>query len=247
MVVKALIGGSLNGTAGLFSERAHIRHTQKDSRLIECDDAFGNFETRLLLEWLIGDRQDDIRYNLARVLHSAEVQKNFSRVIIDAPPRMTTGLVNALCASTHIVVPFVLDILSAERVGLFLRTVRSMRGQLFPHLELAGVVGTLKGDGSERLRNTEQKAILEAERGVLRNWGAGHYVLTDVLIPRKQPIADTAGIGVNLEVAALFDPLGQRLFDLTTRNLATDPERRLMRAQGESYEGQLAARRTEQL
>jgi chromosome partitioning protein len=217
--VKELIGGSPDGGAALFSKSVPIRHSQRDSRLIECDDAFGNFETQLLLEWLIGDRKDDIRYNLARVLHSAAVQKNFDRVIIDAPPRMTTGFVNALCASTHLVVPFVLDILSAERVGLFLRTVRRMRGPLFPHLELAGVVGTLKGDGTEKLRDTEQRAILEAKRGVSGNWSVGDYVLTDVLIPRKQSIADTAGIGIDLEVAACFDPLGQRLLKLTTRNL----------------------------
>src|SRR6266404_7489944 len=68
--VKALIGGRANGATGLFSERIQIRHSQRDSRLIECDDAFGNFETRLVLEWLIGDCKDDIRYNLARVLHS---------------------------------------------------------------------------------------------------------------------------------------------------------------------------------
>jgi chromosome partitioning protein len=254
--VKAVISGSANGGAALFSQSVHIRHSQRDSRLIDCDDAFGNFETRLLLEWLIGDRTDDIRYNLARVLHSAPVQKNFDRVIIDAPPRMTTGLVNALCASTHLIVPFVLDILSAERVGLFLRTVRRMRGQLFPHLELAGVVGTLKGDGTERLRDAEQKAILEAKRGVSGNWGAGEYVLTDVLIPRKQCIADTAGIAVDLVAAAFFEPLGQRLFDLTTRNLHACSEqslsaatsRRAQRAQGDSaYEGQLAARRIQQL
>jgi cellulose biosynthesis protein BcsQ len=210
--VRALIDGRTNDGTGLFSERVHIRHSQLASRLIECDDAFSNFETRLLLEWLIGDRKDDIRYNLARVLHSHEVQNNFDRVIIDAPPRMTTGLVNALCASTHLVVPFVLDNLSAERDGLFLRTVRRMRGQLFPHLELAGVVGTLKGDGTEGLRDTEQRAILEAERGVSHNWGTGQYVFRDTLIPRKQSIADTAGIGVDPTTAAFFAPLGRRLF-----------------------------------
>jgi cellulose biosynthesis protein BcsQ len=251
--IKAFIGGAANSESGLFSERIHIRHSQRDSRLIECDDAFANFETRLLLEWLIGDRKDDIRYNLARVLHSPEVQQNFDRVIIDAPPRMTTGLVGALCASTHLVVPFVLDILSAERVGLFLRTVRRMRGQLFPHLELAAVVGTLKGDGTQKLRDAEQKAILEAERGVSRNWGAGHYVLKDALIPRKQSIADTAGIGVDLAAAGLFDPLGQKLFEVTTRDPPVEPGPRpsgpvLRRAQEErAYEGQLAGRRTQQL
>jgi cellulose biosynthesis protein BcsQ len=119
--VKALIGGRPSAQTGFFTERVQIRHSLRDSRLIECDDAFGNFETRLVLEWLIGDRQEDIRYNLARALHSQEVQQNFDRIIIDAPPRMTPGPVNALCASTYLVVPFVLDILSAERVGLFLR------------------------------------------------------------------------------------------------------------------------------
>jgi hypothetical protein len=109
---------------------------------------------------------------------------------------MTAGLVNALCASTHLVVPFVLDLLSAERVGLFLRTVKRMRGQLFPHLELAGVVGTMKGDGTQKLRDAEREAIAEAERGV-RNWAPGNYVLANVLIPRKQLISDTAGVGIN--------------------------------------------------
>jgi chromosome partitioning protein len=224
--VKALIDGGANGGVALFSQSVPIRHSQRDSRLIECDDAFGNFETRLLLEWLVGDCKDDVRYNLARVLHSAEVQNNFNRVIIDAPPRMTTGFVNALCVSTHLIVPFVLDILSAERVGLFLRSVHRMRGQLFPHLELAGVVGTMKGDGTERLRDAEQRAISEAKRGVLHNWGAGDYVLTDVLIPHRQSVANAAGVGVDLAVAPLFYLLGQRLFDLTTRDLPARPEGR---------------------
>jgi hypothetical protein len=128
-----------------------------------------------------------------------------------------------------------------------------MRGQLFPHLELAAVVGTLKEDGSEKLRDTEQKAIAEAWRGVHTNWGPGEYVFTDVLIPRKQNIADTAGIGINLAVADIFEPLGARLFELTTRNLPTRPGPRPSgatprRAQGESaHEGQLAARRPQQL
>jgi len=198
-----------------FSKSIPVRHSQRDSRLIECDDAFGNFETEVLLEWLIGDRKNDIRYSLARVLHSDDVQKHFNRVIIDALPRMTTGFVNALCASADLIVPFVLDVLSAERVGLFLRTMRRMRGQLFPHLELAGVVGTMKDDGTEKLRDAEQRAILEAKDGVFHNWGTGDYVLEDVLIPRRQSIANAAGVGVDLDVASVFDPLGETLFHRT--------------------------------
>jgi hypothetical protein len=128
-----------------------------------------------------------------------------------------------------------------------------MRGQLFPHLELAGVVGTLKGDGTERLRDTEQRANVEAERGASRNWGPGHYVLKDALIPRKQSIADTAGIGVDPSVTTVFEPLGAKLYDLTTRSLALgyasgSVSAASKRAQGGSrYEGELAGYRNKQL
>jgi chromosome partitioning protein len=130
---------------------------------------------------------------------------------------MTLGLINALCASTHLVVPFVLDILSAERVGLFLRTLKRMRGPLFSDLELAGVVGTMKGDGTQRLRDAEQEALAEAERGT-QHWGNANYVLKDVLIPRKQAIAEVAGVEVHSEVVKIFEPLGERIFALTCRN-----------------------------
>ena len=248
-IVKSVIGGMPPLGGAMFAERVRIRHSVRNSHLIECDDAFGNFETRLLLEWLINDRKDDIRYNLARVLHSPEVQGHFDRVIIDAPPRMTTGLMNALCASTDLVVPFVLDILSAERVGLFLGTVRRMRGQLFPHLELAAAVGTFKGDSTGNLRDAEKRAVTEAERGVRTNWGPGDYVLKDVLIARKQPIADTAGIGIDVAVAKFFDPLGDKLFEITNRRRPLMTETRLHPAaaaralEDSRYAGELAARR----
>src|SRR5258708_10155555 len=72
---------------------------------------------------------------------------------------------------------------------------------------LAGVVGTMKGDGTEKLRDVEQRAILEAKDGASHNWGPGDYVLEDVLIPRRQSISDAAGVGGDLDVATGFDPL----------------------------------------
>jgi cellulose biosynthesis protein BcsQ len=135
LCLKKLIGGTAAENSVLAYSK-QMRGSKLGSRILECDDPFANFETRLLIEWLTGDVVGDIRYNLARSLCSDEVQREFDRIIIDAPPRLTTGFINALCASTHLVVPFVLDLLSAERVGLFLNSVKQMRGQLFPHLSL---------------------------------------------------------------------------------------------------------------
>ena len=215
--VKVLIKGGPNANGDFTIANSNpIRKSNRDSRVIDCDDPFEDFETQLLLEWLIGDINEDIRYDLARVLHSNEIQDAFDRVIIDAPPRLTIGFVNALCASTHFVVPFVLDILSAERIGKTLQRIKSMRGQLFPHIELAAVVGTMKGDKTPTLRDAEKRAIEEAKRRVRRYWGPGDYVLDryELLIPRKQPIADVAGLGIaydNTEVQEIFDRLGHEL------------------------------------
>jgi cellulose biosynthesis protein BcsQ len=212
--VRALLEGSKDGHSfeAIF-ESCPVRDSKRDSRVVDCDDPFADLETQLALKWLIGDIKADIRYNFARALHSDEIQKNFQRVIIDAPPRITTSFINALCASTHLVVPFVLDRLSAERVGQSLGRIRRMKGQLFPHLELAGVVGTMKGNKATSLRDAERESIEEAKRAVRQSWGYGDFVLEHALIPRTQAIADAAGIRIAYPQATeIFDPLGDEIF-----------------------------------
>jgi cellulose biosynthesis protein BcsQ len=99
-------------------------------------------ENRVMVEWLIGGRSADLRYHLATVLHDEAVQSNYHRVIIDAPPRLTTACIQALAACTHVVIPTVLDQLSAEAVGAFADQLR-INQEIWPHLRIAGVVGTM--------------------------------------------------------------------------------------------------------
>jgi cellulose biosynthesis protein BcsQ len=196
-----------------------ISHTTRDSRLVECDDPFADLEMRLLIGWLAEETRGDIRYRLARILQSPAIQNNFDRVIIDAPPRITTGFINALCASTHLVVPFVLDMLSAERVGLFLKQVREMKPALFPYLALAGIVGTMKDTNTDLLRQTERDALREAKRRAQEVWGYGDHVLEEALIPRKQKISSAAGLRIayldDPQTEAIFSKLGEALFRRT--------------------------------
>ena len=91
-------------------------------------------ENRLLVEWLIAENPNaDIRYNLATILHSGVARQHFDLVIIDAPPRLTTGCVQALCAGTHILIPTVLDHLSGERR----RYVRQAATNLAPGMSIS--------------------------------------------------------------------------------------------------------------
>jgi cellulose biosynthesis protein BcsQ len=102
-------------------------------------------ETRTMVTWLGGQENRDIRYFLAELLGNPSVKSRFDRVIIDAPPRMTTGTVQALCAGTHLLIPTMLDHLSAEPITNFLQQIKTLKlsAGVMPHLQIAGVVGTM--------------------------------------------------------------------------------------------------------
>jgi cellulose biosynthesis protein BcsQ len=223
--LKDLIEGRGNAHAAISTSRP-IRDSRRDSRIIDADGPFANFETRLQIQWISGEVGNDIRYNLARMLLQPAVQTSFDRVIIDAPPRLTTGFVNALCASTHLIVPFVLDTLSAERVGLFLAQIQGMRPRLFPHLQLAGVVGTMKRTDTDQIGNTEQQAFNEAKQGVMKFCGSSEYVFTGAPVPRKQSIADAAGLRIAYnqsgDAAEIFRRLGALINQRAPRRYNAD-------------------------
>jgi cellulose biosynthesis protein BcsQ len=101
-------------------------------------------ENRLQLEWLINDTTPDMPYFLAKLLLDEGVQKKYDRVFIDAPPRLSTACVQALCASTHVLIPTVMDTLSAEAVVTFAKELEVQKKEgLTPYLRYMGVVGSM--------------------------------------------------------------------------------------------------------
>jgi cellulose biosynthesis protein BcsQ len=125
-------------------------------------------EDRLLMEWLLGEADDDLRYRLASILHSDSMANQYDLVLIDAPPRLTTGTMNALCASTHLIVPTSFTAISAEPVANFLAMARAVKDKLNPNLKMIGIVETLRPtvavsraakDAREIARITVQRAL----------------------------------------------------------------------------------------
>lgn len=151
-------------------------------------------ETRVQLQWMIGDEKDDVRYRLADALNAEGVQERYDLILIDAPPRLTTACIAALGASTHLLVPTILDILSGEAVGSFIDQIEQLR-ELWPHLKFMGVVGTMVAE-NPTLGGPLKKA--EAD-GVIAVTGAleqvyQRYNLTppqDAMFPRDTYIVDS--------------------------------------------------------
>ena len=155
-------------------------HGLVEAQLISSDYTLTGVETKLMLRWLQNGAERDVRYNVAKILLGPHVQDKidgFDVVIIDAPPRLTTGAIGALVASTHLVVPTILDPLSAETVGSFLRQAWALRGRLNPGLELAGVVGTMTPARplGQDLGSPEQAALGIVSRGI-KEWQASTHV-----------------------------------------------------------------------
>jgi cellulose biosynthesis protein BcsQ len=183
------------------------------SAIVSSKYEFATCENRLMIEYLLHEAPDDGRYRLAKVLLDERVSNTFDIALIDAPPRLTAGTINALCASTHLLVPTVYDTLSAEAVGTFLGGIRVLKTRLNPGIDLLGVVGTLTYQQGQ-LNNREQQALNVAIGQVQKTWGHNHYFFKRH-IPRKEAIADAAGESLayfeNDTVKKWFDELGREI------------------------------------
>ncbi len=191
-----------------------IRDSSKDSRVITCGTAFAAFESMVSLKWLLGDFGSDLRYHLASLLLSPEVQDRFDRVIIDAPPRNTAALINALCASNYLLVPTVLDRLSTYGVATFLGDINRLKGRLFPELRMLGVIGTMKRTGTMSREKSESAALEHLKITLKEKLQSDHYLWEDYLMPRMEVFAKTAGVEVaypQLGSDNIIDKIGKEL------------------------------------
>lgn len=145
-------------------------------------------ENRVMIEWLLGDRKNDIRFHLKRLLHDDEVRNAYSLVIIDCPPRLTTGTIQALAAGTHLLIPTILDGPSREAVVTFARQVETFREKgLCSGLQHLGVVATMV----DPVANLEREEVeLRYRLNLSKDSGGAGGATT--LLPSSTYIPDSA-------------------------------------------------------
>lgn len=115
-----------------------------NARLVSSGPGLRHLELRMLVRWVIESDLADIRTYLARSLTDPQLRQSFDIILVDTPPRRDTATINAIVASTHVVIPTILDGLSIEGIGGLLHELKTWaREDLNPQLRLAGVVGTL--------------------------------------------------------------------------------------------------------
>jgi cellulose biosynthesis protein BcsQ len=209
------------------------------ARCIPSYYTLSSMENRVMVEWLIGRRTEDVRYGLARTLHDPAIQDRFDVILIDAPPRLTTGCIQALCSATHVLIPTVLDGLSAEATGGFVDQLTTNQS-LWPHLKLIGVFGNMTNEATSDFEGNQResaladyeadarqaavdavRAALENGSAVLRESQPDPVFPVECFIPQKAELGRAAGdrIGYRTtggspaiqQISRAFDRLGDEI------------------------------------
>jgi cellulose biosynthesis protein BcsQ len=172
---KVDLGEGANPTGRLQVITAYYDLAQADNRilvewLLRCRPRTTKTFRRWAADLMLGlhFKTQDVRYTLAETLLTKPVQDAFDLIIIDCPPRLTTSEIQAFCASTHLLIPTIMDRASAEAVSSLCRQVQTLKqGNICPHLKYVGVVGTKWIAG--RTANNETRRLLEDGLSGLRD------------------------------------------------------------------------------
>lgn len=206
----------ISGRLDPVQAQAHARVLSNGLESIELYSAgypLATIENNIMIDWVKGDVPDDIRFRLSRLLRAPAFQERYGMVLIDCPPRITTGTINALCASTHLLIPTRLDEMSAEAAVYFMRQILRIQRRddsLFPTLRILGVVPSMTREAA-RLADYEQRAIDRLEQFGKQSLGRNDLLMMGARVPDRVDISRTAGVGVSYLRKSIVRPIFDRL------------------------------------
>ena len=125
--------------------------------LAPVHENFIDIENKLQAKWHVGLLDDDVRFRLRGALHSHHLRDYYDVVLIDCPPRWSTGSVNALIASDYVLIPVLLEEPSTEAVPRILAWLKKFQEDCCPELSVLGVVGN---------RATNREPMVASERRI---------------------------------------------------------------------------------
>jgi chromosome partitioning protein len=121
--------------------------------------------------------------NLRRML--GPVRERFALTLLDCPPSLGPVAVNALVAADRVVVPVQAEYLALEGLVQFLDTLKLIRRELNPELEMAGVLITMHDDRTRLSQDVERELREHLPARVFKT-----------VVPRSVRIAEAPSYGI---------------------------------------------------
>lgn len=128
-------------------------------------------------------RLDQPNFQLSRQM--GDVDREFDVVLIDCPPALGPVTVNALVASDRVIVPVQAEYLALEGLVEFLDTLSTVRREMNPTLELAGVLVTMYDERTRLAHDVERELRDHFSETVFRT-----------VIPRAVRVAEAPSYGI---------------------------------------------------
>jgi cellulose biosynthesis protein BcsQ len=207
-----------NGSLFDIDTRLDLSGNYDGITLIPSFFRLARIENKLMLQWLIQSEDDDIRFRLARKLLDERTEKEFDVIIIDTPPRLTAGTVNALCVSTDLLIPTVVDPTSLEAVKSFALVARTFQQKFNSKLKLAGIIPSL----------TSQKELKETEKRMLKDLNDDLKTngFSDTVLPLNVPRRTSEEIITGVRPLYNADDNCKDAFDGIVKSLHLRPPKR---------------------
>jgi cellulose biosynthesis protein BcsQ len=142
-------------------------------------------EEKLMLDWLLPPQpKPDVRLALRLALHSQAISGQYDYVLLDCPPRFTTACINAVAASDFLLIPLLLDGVSASGPLLHLLTeLKKLREAACSAFEILGVVANRVAGNNADLQSEIWKGLT---RQADTTWGRSVYCFNTMV---KQAVA----------------------------------------------------------
>jgi cellulose biosynthesis protein BcsQ len=184
------------------------------SYLLPANKFLADVEEDAKARWLLNKSQRDTRFILREALHGPLVQEAVDVVLLDCPPRITTGCINALAAADFVLVPVLLDKPSTDAVPNLLRWLASLKQRdICPRLSLLGIVGN-RTRFADKLTGREKTLWVSLQQLCQEAWKEPVYFFKRT-IPGKAQFAEAA----HKRTFAAFDPQLEPIFRALVKEL----------------------------
>ena len=122
----------------------------------------------------------------------ALVNDSYDYVLIDCPPALNMLTVNALVASQSVMIPMQCEYYALEGLSDLVETLRKVRGNLNPDLEIEGLLRTMY--------NAQNTLTQQVSEELMSHFGEKVY---ETIIPRNVRLAEAPSHG---KPATFYDP-----------------------------------------
>jgi chromosome partitioning protein len=113
------------------------------------------------------------------------LRERFDAILMDCPPALGPVTVNALVAADRVIIPVQAEYLALEGLAEFRETMATVRRELNPELQLAGIVVTMHDERTRLAQDVERDLRDHFQGDVYRN-----------VIPRTVRLAEAPSYGI---------------------------------------------------